>query len=536
MRKAIRKGIVIGMAAIMLMSTAAPANVQAATWKQNKTGWWWQEDNGSYPVSKWKSIKGKWYYFDQRGYMKTGWLKNNGAWYYLGAANDGAMKTGWQKIKGVWYYMDANGKMHTGWLKNNGVWYYLGAANDGVMKTGWQKVNGVWYYMDANGKMASDTWIGPYYVDASGKWIPNKKKEEGALESIQLDQKNASLWIGEDQTLAVIYNPADTTTDKSVKWSSSDESVATVVDGKVTGVGAGTTTITAEVAGKKATCEVNVVVKFSIGSIAYEELGYLPFGTQNAESYAGTFSTIPENGDLMQGETWSISDETVAKLEVFDDGYGGSYVNLTGLREGTTTLTATYSGKSVSLNIVTKKVADLEALSYPQEIYTRKVGEKFTLYPDMYPGNAFLVGGIHFSSSNPKVATIDGDVIRTKKEGYTTITAEYGGRGEISVSCTLKVEGNADDQELEKIQYEPENNDPIPLWVRTKLNVVVYPATYPYNPGDIKFTITKQNTDRYTGSARIEDGYIIGTSEGWVEIEASLEGCDPIYFDVRIWG
>lgn len=99
-------------------------------------------------------------------------------------------------------------------------------------------VTGAWvgnYYLDEDGVMATDTWIGNYYVDASGKWVPNKVKEEGELESIQLDQKNAALWIGEDMTLTVIYNPADTTTDKSVTWSSSVENVATVVDGKVTG-------------------------------------------------------------------------------------------------------------------------------------------------------------------------------------------------------------------------------------------------------------------------------------------------------------
>ena len=30
--------------------------------------------------------------------------------------------------------------------------------------------------------------------------------------------------------------------------------------------------------------------------------------------------------------------------------------------------------------------------------------------------------------------------------------------------------------------------------------------------------------------AVIEDGEIIGTSQGWVAIEASLEGCEPIQF------
>ena len=84
------------------------------------------------------------------------------------------------------------------------------------------------------------------------------------------------------------------------------------------------------------------------------------------------------------------------------------------------------------------------------------------------------------------------------------------------------------------IQYEPEkaNNNPIRLGVRTKLNVVVYPVTYPHEESDIKFTITKQNMSMYEGTARIKDGYIVGTSKGTVEVEASLDGCDPIRFNI----
>ena len=42
---------------------------RAAQWQQNTTGWWYQEDNGSYPVNTWKWIDGKCYYFDGNGYM-----------------------------------------------------------------------------------------------------------------------------------------------------------------------------------------------------------------------------------------------------------------------------------------------------------------------------------------------------------------------------------------------------------------------------------------------------------------------------------
>ena len=91
--KTIKKTLAIGMSVLMLASTFTPVSVQAAGgWKQNKTGWWWEEDNGSYPTNSWKNIGGTWYYFDGNGYMVTGWLKLSGGWYYL--TESGAMATG----------------------------------------------------------------------------------------------------------------------------------------------------------------------------------------------------------------------------------------------------------------------------------------------------------------------------------------------------------------------------------------------------------------------------------------------------------
>lgn len=38
--KTIKKAFAIGMSALMLASTFTPISAQAASWKQNKTGWW----------------------------------------------------------------------------------------------------------------------------------------------------------------------------------------------------------------------------------------------------------------------------------------------------------------------------------------------------------------------------------------------------------------------------------------------------------------------------------------------------------------
>lgn len=43
----------------------------AGEWKQDSAGWWYQNDDGSYPTNQWQEINNKKYYFDESGYMRT---------------------------------------------------------------------------------------------------------------------------------------------------------------------------------------------------------------------------------------------------------------------------------------------------------------------------------------------------------------------------------------------------------------------------------------------------------------------------------
>ncbi|ASV96565.1 Ig domain-containing protein [Enterococcus faecium] len=80
---------------------------------------------------------------------------------------------------------------------------------------------------------------------------------------VTLNKTTTTLAVGASETLSATVLPADAT-DKSVKYSSSDEAIATVtpVQGKITGIAAGTATITATTAnGKTAVCEVTVTAE-----------------------------------------------------------------------------------------------------------------------------------------------------------------------------------------------------------------------------------------------------------------------------------
>lgn len=79
------------MAVAMMAMMAMP--VLAGQWQQNTAGWWWQEDNGTYPMNTWCWLDGnrdgiaECYYFNGYGYMLAGTVtpdgytvNENGAW------------------------------------------------------------------------------------------------------------------------------------------------------------------------------------------------------------------------------------------------------------------------------------------------------------------------------------------------------------------------------------------------------------------------------------------------------------------------
>lgn len=81
------------------------------------------------------------------------------------------------------------------------------------------------------------------------------------LQSISLNHTEAFLYYEETLKLSLSYEPSNTTDAKSIIWTSSDESIATVnMEGVVTGIGKGNAIITAttEDGNKKASCKITV--------------------------------------------------------------------------------------------------------------------------------------------------------------------------------------------------------------------------------------------------------------------------------------
>lgn len=100
-----KKFVSVFCAAALLACT--PMTALAGSWQSDNTGWWYQEDDGSYPAAAWKQVDGVWYHFSENGYMDTGWILDGGVWYYLEAS--GAMRTADLTENGRIYHFDGTG-------------------------------------------------------------------------------------------------------------------------------------------------------------------------------------------------------------------------------------------------------------------------------------------------------------------------------------------------------------------------------------------------------------------------------------------
>ena len=155
-----------------------------ASWQSNSTGWWYQNADGTYPVSQWQQINGIWYYFNESGYMVANvWIGN----YYLG--DSGAMLTNTTTPDGYVVGSDGAWVQNTGsWQSNSTGWWYQNA--DGSYPANeWQQINGSWYYFNESGYMVASMWIGNYYLGENGSMLTNTTTPDGYV----VDENG--LWI-----------------------------------------------------------------------------------------------------------------------------------------------------------------------------------------------------------------------------------------------------------------------------------------------------------------------------------------------------
>jgi uncharacterized protein YjdB len=159
-----------------------------------------------------------------------------------------------------------------------------------------------------------------------------KADEQIPVTGVSLDKTSTSLLIGKSEKLIPTIAPATATT-QTVRWSSSDETVATVSgNGTVTGVSAGTATITVTTddGGKTASCTVTVsAATVAVTGVTLDESTLTLTVGNNATLTATVTPTDASNKNV----TWATNNAAVATVS--------SNGTVTGIAAGTATITVT---------------------------------------------------------------------------------------------------------------------------------------------------------------------------------------------------
>lgn len=277
-----------------------------------------------------------------------------------------------------------------------------------------------------------------YYPKGNKTWTESKRKQYGGtitwverddeqvipIERIALNKSEITLNKGDTESLTVTYIPEDTTVDKTVTWTSSNEAVATVENGTVTAVGTGTAVITAKAAkgGVQAVCTVTVVIPVDGVKICrINESGEEEILT-SADLYIGeerqfTAKVLPEDATNRK-VIWNSSDEETVCID--ENG------NAKALKEGTAVITVvTEDGGYSAECTVTAYTVHAESISVDEAVSAERVevGKTGTIKVVFEPANT-TDQTLLWSSDNEEVAVVDETgTVTAVSEGTATITA-----------------------------------------------------------------------------------------------------------------
>ncbi len=196
-----------------------------------------------------------------------------------------------------------DGYNFVGWYLGNNVFDFREAINSDItLEARWEEASSG----NSQGGNGGSGVVNPGTVDVDSVWI---------------SMLQVSINVGESKTVTASVKPANAT-NRNITWSSSNNGVATVNNGVITGVSAGTATITASAGGKSAS--LKVIVSGGSGSSSS-----CNFGNDDYNSDKFTLSVnlskngcaVDPNKKYNDSSYLSTTDSTKVKNELKAKGY-----------------------------------------------------------------------------------------------------------------------------------------------------------------------------------------------------------------------
>src|SRR5882724_3669479 len=286
----------------------------------------------------------------------------------------------------------------------------------------------------ATGVAAGSTTIAATSEGKSGTAAMTVTTVTVPVASVAVSPTPASVPVG--QTVQLTATPKDANgnalSGRTVTWSSNNTSVGTVnPSGLVTGVVAGSTTITATSEGQSGTAAVTVTAgPLPVASVTVSPA---PASVPVGQAVQLTATTKDANGNTVTGRTvtWASGNTSVGTVN------GSGLV--TGVVTGSTNITATSEGQSgtSTVTVTAIPVASVTVSPAPASVLAGQTVQ-LTATPKDANGNTLTGRTVTWASSNTSVGTVNGSGLVTGVvAGSTTITATSEGKsGTSAVTVT----------------------------------------------------------------------------------------------------
>ena len=273
-------------------------------------------------------------------------------------------------------------------------------------------------YRDEAGKYGESEWTSNYTISKAGT-------------TITIPDSPIELVIGAEANAGAVLSPADAGT---LSYLSNNISVATVdASGKVTAVGAGTTTITVSFAGntnyaaaESKTITVNVGLNASSVSVDQSTVNLYVGDTHNIVA-----TTTPD------GLAVTYTADASGIVSVDADG------KVTALKEGTGTITVKVVGSGVYAETTTTVTVTVSKV--PTEITVANDNVELKVNEDVATGATLSpteAGSLTYSSNNEAVAKVVDGKIKAYSEGTATITVSFTGNDKYAAATSKTITVN----------------------------------------------------------------------------------------------
>jgi uncharacterized protein YjdB len=250
-----------------------------------------------------------------------------------------------------------------------------------------------------------------------------------SVTGVSLSPSSLSGVVGGSGSLTATVNPLNAT-DKSVTWSSSNSSVATVTNGTVNYTGVGSVTITVKTNDGNHTATANVTV--SSATVSVTGVSLCPSSLSGVVGGSGSLTaTVNPSNATDKSVTWSSSNSSVATVT-------NGTVNYTGVGSATITVKTNDGNHTATANVtVSSATVSVTGVSLSPSSLSGVVGGSGSLTATVNPSNA-TDKSVTWSSSNSSVATVMNGTVNYTGVGSATITAKTND-GNYTATCAVTI-------------------------------------------------------------------------------------------------